>query len=100
MIPAMQATPGISTSEAAGRLGVHRTRINKLIRAGLLPARKVGARYLIAPGDLEQRRSAEVPVGRPLAARNAWALIALASNDTAMAKTCVEGMSPSARSRA
>jgi excisionase family DNA binding protein len=95
----MHSTPGIPISEAAARLGLHRTRINKLIRAGLLPAAKVGARYLVDPGALEQRLAAEVPVGRPLASRNAWALLGLASGDPAMAETSADGMSPSARSR-
>ncbi|HWQ35838.1 MAG TPA: helix-turn-helix domain-containing protein [Blastocatellia bacterium] len=37
----------ITTAEAAERLGVHRTRINVLIREGRLPAKLFGKVYLI-----------------------------------------------------
>ena len=42
----------ITTSEAAERLGVHRTRIQVLIRTGRLPATKYGKAYLINEKDL------------------------------------------------
>lgn len=42
----------ITTSEAAERLGVHRTRVQVLIRAGRLPATKYGKAYLINEKDL------------------------------------------------
>jgi excisionase family DNA binding protein len=42
----------ISAAEAAGRLGVHITRVQVLIREGRLPAQKVGGSYVINEGDL------------------------------------------------
>jgi excisionase family DNA binding protein len=95
----MQNQPGISTAEAAARLGVHRTRVNKMIRDGLLTATRVGARFLVDPTSLDRRLAAEVAAGRPLTARNAWALLALASGDPAMVAGCAGALHPSARSR-
>lgn len=43
----------LSVSEAAERLGVHRTRVHALIKAGRLPARRVGSVYLIEEKDLK-----------------------------------------------
>ena len=53
----------ITTAEAAARLGVHRTRVNVLIKEGRLPAQRYGRAYLIDEKDL---KLVEVrPVGRP-----------------------------------
>jgi excisionase family DNA binding protein len=43
----------ISAAEAAGRLGVHITRVQVLIREGRLPAQKVGGSYVINESDLK-----------------------------------------------
>ncbi len=43
----------ISTAEAAEKLGVHITRVQALIKAGRLPAQKVGGSYVINEGDLK-----------------------------------------------
>lgn len=43
----------ISTSEAAKRLGVHITRVQVLIRAGRLPAQKIGGTYVVDEDDLK-----------------------------------------------
>ncbi len=43
----------LTTAEVAERLGVHRTRINVLIRAGRLPAQQFGRAYLINEKDLK-----------------------------------------------
>jgi excisionase family DNA binding protein len=43
----------ISAAEAAGKLGVHITRVQVLIREGRLPAQKVGGSYVINERDLK-----------------------------------------------
>ena len=53
----------ISTVEAGQRLGIHRSRVWALIRAGRLPSREIGGRHLIDPSDLESVRHR--PPGRP-----------------------------------
>jgi excisionase family DNA binding protein len=53
----------LTTAQVAERLGVHRTRVNVLIREGRLPAQQFGRAYLIDEKDLAL--IAERPVGRP-----------------------------------
>lgn len=53
----------ITTADAAKRLGVHRTRVNVLIREGRLPAQQIGRAYLIDEKDLAL--VSERKVGRP-----------------------------------
>ena len=53
----------ISTSEAAGRLGVHITRVQVLIREGRLAAQKIGRTYVVDEDDL--KLVAERKPGRP-----------------------------------
>jgi excisionase family DNA binding protein len=43
----------ISTKQAAERLGVSMLRVQQLIRAGRLPAEKVGRDYVILEKDLQ-----------------------------------------------
>jgi excisionase family DNA binding protein len=43
----------ISSAEAAERLGVHITRVQVLIRAGRLPAQKIGRTYVVDEDDLK-----------------------------------------------
>lgn len=42
----------ITTAEAAEKLGVHRTRVQVLIRTGRLPALLIGGTYVIEEEDL------------------------------------------------
>ena len=53
----------LTTAQVAERLGVHRTRVNVLIREGRLPAQQFGRAYLIDEKDLVL--VAERTVGRP-----------------------------------
>jgi len=58
----------ISSAEAAKILGVHITRVQVLIRAGRLPAHKIGRTYVVDEADLklvEDRKP-----GRPRKAQN------------------------------
>jgi excisionase family DNA binding protein len=57
----------ISAAEAAGKLGVHITRVQVLIREGRLPAQKVGGSYVINEGDLELVKNRKP--GRPSKAK-------------------------------
>jgi excisionase family DNA binding protein len=43
----------ITTNEAALRLGIDRSRIHQLLRAGRLPATKLGRDWLIEEADLD-----------------------------------------------
>ncbi len=54
----------LSVAEAAERLGLHRTRINQLIRDGALPASRIGRSYVIREVDLELVKERGSP-GRP-----------------------------------
>ena len=57
----------ISTAEAAKRLGVTQSRVQKMITAKRLKAIKVGREWLIDPKDLEPLKDRKV--GRPRKAR-------------------------------
>lgn len=65
----------LSVKEAAEALGVGPQRVRALVGAGRLPARRLGRAWAIARRDLDVARSRRG--GRPLAAANAWALLAL-----------------------
>jgi excisionase family DNA binding protein len=43
----------LTTAEVAERLGVHRTRVNVLIKEGRLPAQQFGRAYLVKEEDLK-----------------------------------------------
>ena len=75
--------PEISSGEAARSLGVHDSRIRRLIASGELPARKVGNRWLVDQSALERRLVFGRERGRPLAPENAWGLLYLASGEPA-----------------
>lgn len=49
----MQCMEVLTTEQAAGRLGVHRSRVHALIHAGCLPAEKFGNVYMIKESDLK-----------------------------------------------
>lgn len=53
----------LTTAEVAEKLGVHRTRVNVLIKEGRLPAQKFGRAYLVDEKDL--KLVSERTVGRP-----------------------------------
>ena len=46
--------PSLSLQEAANSLGVHYMTVYRYVRLGMLPARKVGASWRIAPADLKR----------------------------------------------
>jgi excisionase family DNA binding protein len=53
----------LTTAQAAEKLGLHRTRINAMIKAKRLPAEKIGRDYFIKESDL--KLVADRKPGRP-----------------------------------
>jgi molybdopterin-binding protein len=65
----------LSTEEAAGYLRLHMKRVQALARAGRLPGRRVGRKWLFDRRDLDAllgrpRPNLELPSGLDLSARN------------------------------
>lgn len=71
----------LDVSHAARELGVNPSRVRALIAAGALDAYKIGGRWLVEPSSVAARRREASAAGRPLAPRNAWALLLAASGD-------------------
>lgn len=84
----------VSVAEAAELLAVHPQRIHQRIREGSLPAVKVGNQWVVEMDELRRLKGRSRP-GRPLSAKSAWDLLAVAAGDRA-----VSGLTPAARSRA
>ena len=85
----------VSVAEAARRLGVGVPRIHQRIADGSLRAERLGSQWVI--DELSLLRVAEhQAAGRPLSARSAWAIIALAEGDD----EALAALAPSERSRA
>jgi excisionase family DNA binding protein len=83
----------LSVPEAARVLGLSQDRVRAMAAHGQLAASKIGDRWLIERGAVEERSAKRVPAGRPFAPHNAWALLLLASG------VDVKGLDPSVRSR-
>jgi excisionase family DNA binding protein len=73
--------PLISVPEAADALGLSAARVRLLAANGGLGAQKIGGRWLVERNGIEKRRSRGSAGGRPFAARNAWAVLNLASGE-------------------
>jgi excisionase family DNA binding protein len=70
----------VSVAEAAMRLGVGVSRIHQRIADGSLRAERIGSQWAV--DELSLLRVAERnEAGRPVSARSAWAIIALAEGD-------------------
>lgn len=83
-----------SVAEGAEMLGVHPQRLHQRIRQGSLAAEKIGNQWVVERDELRRLKHHSGP-GRPLSAKSAWDLLAVAAGDEASS-----GLSPSARSRA
>ncbi len=94
------ASPATLTPvDAARRLGVARSRIYALVRQGELD--DVGGETLrVTVASVERRLAASPPVGEPIGALGAWAILALASHDAAFRTHVAGRLSDSDRSRA
>jgi excisionase family DNA binding protein len=66
-MPTMAHNDELTTAEVAGALGIGQRRVIDLIRAGRLPARRVGPIYLIRSADLRLVRVRKP--GRPWPSR-------------------------------
>jgi excisionase family DNA binding protein len=71
----------VDVGEAARELRVAPSRVRALIASGGLQAAKVGGRWLVEWDSVLARGRSQAAAGRPLTARNAWALLLLASQD-------------------
>ena len=71
----------MAVADAARELEVYPSRIRSLIADGSLRAEKIAGRWLVDRSSVLARRRAPRAAGRPLAARNAWALLLDASGD-------------------
>ena len=71
----------IAVEEAARHLRLTPARVRALIASGGLRAEKVGSRWLVEWDSVLARERSQSAPGRPLSARNAWALLLLASGD-------------------
>jgi len=69
----------VSVAEAARRLSVGVPRIHQRIHDGSLRAERIGSQWVV--DELSLIRAGERQSGRPLSARSAWAIIALAEGD-------------------
>lgn len=70
----------VSVAEAAKRLDVGAARIHQRIADGSLRAERIGSQWVVDELSLLRVAERKSP-GRPLSARSAWALIALAEDD-------------------
>jgi excisionase family DNA binding protein len=71
----------VGVPQAADELGVAGSRVRALIEDGALEAEKVGGRWLVSRASIEDRLRHAPSAGRPLAPRNAWAALLLASDE-------------------
>lgn len=85
----------VSVSEAARRLGVGVPRVHKRIADGSLKAERVGSQWVVDELSLLRVAENREP-GRPLSARSAWAIIAMAEGD----EEALSALAPVERSRA
>ncbi len=65
----------LSATDAAERLGVSPRRVRAMIAHGILPAERVGNRYVLDADVVRAAAARKRPGGRPLSARNAWAVL-------------------------
>ena len=71
----------VSISEAADLLGLSPARVRLMAVQGQLSAVKIGNRWAVERGAVEQRRRERVVRGRRFNPRNAWAVLKLASGE-------------------
>jgi hypothetical protein len=67
----------LDLADAARQLKVPVARVQEMLDEGDLSGAKLGTIWLVERRDVQLRRAAVPPRGRPLAAHNAWAVLAL-----------------------
>jgi excisionase family DNA binding protein len=65
----------LSVDEAAEKLEIGPSQVRRLAREGQLPARRIGAVWLIDDAGVQRRRDLEPSTGRPLSPPMAWAVL-------------------------
>ncbi len=65
----------LSVADVAAELDVCTSHVRKMLRTGTLRGTHVGRAWVVSQDALEELESRRVGVGRPLAARRAWALL-------------------------
>jgi excisionase family DNA binding protein len=88
----------VSVAEAAKSLGVGVSRIHQRIADGSLRAERIGSQWVVDELSLLRVAERHRP-GRPLSARSAWAIIALAEGDEESLRALAPGERARARSR-
>lgn len=71
----------VTVEQAARHLRVAPSRVRALIASGGLQAAKLGGRWVVEWDSVLAREHQQAAPGRPLKARNAWALLLAASNE-------------------
>ena len=82
----------VGVAEASAQLGVSPQRVRQLVQDGLLPARRIGGRWVFDTEALTRRVETR-RVGRPFSPRVAWGLIGLLESGQA------HDLAPAERSR-
>jgi excisionase family DNA binding protein len=88
----------VSVAEAARSLGVGVSRIHQRIADGSLRAERIGSQWVVDELSLLRVAERHRP-GRPLSARSAWAIIALAEGDEESLRALAPGERARAKSR-
>ncbi|HEY2281116.1 MAG TPA: helix-turn-helix domain-containing protein [Streptosporangiaceae bacterium] len=88
----------VSVAEAAKSLGVGVSRIHQRIADGSLRAERIGSQWVVDELSLLRVAERHRP-GRPLSARSAWAIIALAEGDEESLRALAPGERARAKSR-
>ena len=65
----------MSVEDAAPRLGISAVHVRRLAREGVLPAIRVGGRWLVSASGVAERKRAEPVAGRPISFAMAWAVL-------------------------
>jgi excisionase family DNA binding protein len=67
----------LDLADAARQLRVPVSRVQEMLDEGHLSGARLGTAWFVERRDVQQRRASVAPRGRPLAAHNAWAVLAL-----------------------
>lgn len=77
------SVPSIPVSDAARRLGVSDQRVRAMISAGVIEAEKAAGAWWIPAASLARLEASQRKGGRPFSPASAWALLLLASGESA-----------------
>lgn len=77
------SVPSVPVSDVARRLGVSDQRVRAMISAGMIEAEKAAGAWWIPAASLARLEASQRKDGRPLSPASAWALLLLASGESA-----------------